>query len=231
MSDTIRELIISAGEARLADILAIKGFNTDCGTTVYRSWSRPSSIPCAVYWPGEETYSYDEYGQFTASMSFTVEGFVENGATSKAEMAEKILGDLTEAIFGARKTYSFADGATEVEAGDTLTGDSSGATGHVESVSVASGTWAGGDAAGTVVLRRVVGTFEAEEINAASLTIDPDFTYTDPETAFAGGYGRLAIVSGGVETYPDEDKSYVGGKLEGVITYETYGGNPYGQPS
>lgn len=59
---------------------------------------------------------------------------------------------------------SFNSGGTyEVLVGDTLTGATSGATGVVFDIELTSGSWAGGDAAGTIWLNSVTGTFNGTE--------------------------------------------------------------------
>lgn len=76
---------------------------------------------------------------------------------------------------------AFTSGGThEVIVGDTITGSTSGATAKVMSITLSSGTYAGGDAAGTLYLRDVTGTFQAaEEIqdadanNLATITAAP----------------------------------------------------------
>lgn len=54
---------------------------------------------------------------------------------------------------------AFTDGQTLIDAEDVIEGDTSGATAEVLFVEVASGDWGTGDAAGTVVLFNVDGTF------------------------------------------------------------------------
>lgn len=75
----------------------------------------------------------------------------------------------------------FTSGGThEISRGDTLTGNTSSKTAYVSSVELTSGTWAGGDAAGELILLSVSGTFTAGEnlnegtnTNVATLTADP----------------------------------------------------------
>lgn len=68
-------------------------------------------------------------------------------------------------------TLAFTSGGTyEIIPGDTVTGATSGATARVVSISLSSGTWAGGDAAGTFTLDTVVGTFVAENLNVGDNT-------------------------------------------------------------
>jgi hypothetical protein len=60
-------------------------------------------------------------------------------------------------------TLAFNTGTSEIRQGDVLTGESSGATAVVDQVVVTSGTWTGGTAAGTLLLKKVVGTFSISE--------------------------------------------------------------------
>ncbi len=69
---------------------------------------------------------------------------------------------------------AFTSGGTnEIVAGDILTGATSTETARVVSISaLTSGTWAGGDAAGTFTVRTQSGTFQSENLN----TTDADGT-------------------------------------------------------
>jgi len=58
-------------------------------------------------------------------------------------------------------------GALELLAGEILTGATSGATAQVVSSTLDSGTFAGGNAAGTLILDNQVGTFQSENLNSA----------------------------------------------------------------
>ncbi|UWQ30260.1 hypothetical protein [Leisingera sp. M523] len=68
---------------------------------------------------------------------------------------------------------AFDQGSTAISEGDTLTGATSGATGVVlEDPTVSSGSWAGSDAAGEVILYNVSGTFqdnEAVQVSASTV--------------------------------------------------------------
>lgn len=67
---------------------------------------------------------------------------------------------------GNVRTLAYTSGGThEVLVGDILTGASSGATARVISLTLTSGTWAGGDAAGTLSLCDQSGTFVSENLN------------------------------------------------------------------
>jgi len=67
---------------------------------------------------------------------------------------------------GHLRTLAYTSGGThEVVVGDTLTGAMSGATARVVSLTLTSGTWAVGDAAGTLTLCDQTGTFQSEDLN------------------------------------------------------------------
>lgn len=98
---------------------------------------------------------------------------------------------------GGIRTIAFTSGGTtEIEVGDTVAGDSSGATADVVKVVVDSGTWAGGDAAGTLYLAASqTGTFVSENLDVGAstnlATIDGDSALHDIEAddTITGGAG------------------------------------------
>jgi hypothetical protein len=61
-------------------------------------------------------------------------------------------------------TFDFDIGSSEIFAGETIVGHSSGATALVKAVILKSGTWAGGDAAGYIVFTNMTGTPIANEL-------------------------------------------------------------------
>ena len=63
-------------------------------------------------------------------------------------------------------------GTTEIVAGDTIVGATSAATAVVISVTLASGTWAAGTAAGTLRVKSQVGNFASENIKVEAGTND-----------------------------------------------------------
>jgi len=63
-------------------------------------------------------------------------------------------------------------GATEIQPGDEISDATSGATAVVDQVVVTSGTWTGGDAAGTMLLKKVVGSFgDNHNLQVSSSTV------------------------------------------------------------
>ena len=69
-----------------------------------------------------------------------------------------------EYILQIRRLAFTSGGTTEISVGDTLTGATGGATATVCCVTLTSGTWAGEDAAGELLIYGQVGTFESEEV-------------------------------------------------------------------
>ncbi|MFA6315741.1 MAG: hypothetical protein WC648_05240 [Candidatus Paceibacterota bacterium] len=64
------------------------------------------------------------------------------------------------------RTVAFTSGGTtEITENTALVGATSGATATAKRILLTSGTWAGGDAAGTLILYTQVGTFQAENLN------------------------------------------------------------------
>lgn len=68
----------------------------------------------------------------------------------------------------AARTLAFTSGGTaEIAIGDTITGATSAATAVVDSIILSSGTWAGGDAVGTLNIHTQSGTLFNENLNVA----------------------------------------------------------------
>lgn len=69
------------------------------------------------------------------------------------------------------RSVAFTSGGTyQVLVGDTITGASSSAAAVITRVILASGTWAGGDAAGTLIFASQTGTFSSENLNVGAHT-------------------------------------------------------------
>jgi len=238
MADSIREQIIAAIVTKLGDILTTAGYHTNCGANVQRVRSKfdPDELPAISIWPKTEE-SKREYGSQISTMPVQIEALTQHGTTNPSIVSEKLLSDLIECIQGVEWTVNFAFGGTyEIEVGDTITGATSAATGYVTGVSLSSGTWAGGDAAGTLTLRRLSGSFGAEnlnvgaETNAATIAAAPvgsgPITTTTNDLAESINYD-----SGGSNEYPDDGEQVTGVQTVFNVQYRTITGNPYAQPS
>jgi len=83
-------------------------------------------------------------------------------------------------------------GTAAVAVGDTVEGATGGATATVDRVTLTSGTWAGGDAAGSLFVSSISGTFESENLDtttqaniATIAAAHADFYYADVLTVSA----------------------------------------------
>lgn len=83
-------------------------------------------------------------------------------------------------------TIAFTGGGThELVVGETITGATSTTiTARVCEVNLATGTWAGGDAAGTIVVDKFTGDFAAENIKVSGGSDDATVAATDTATAY-----------------------------------------------
>lgn len=91
-------------------------------------------------------------------------------------------------------------GTYQVAVGDTITGATSGVTAKVTGVTITSGSWAGGDAAGTLNLSGQSGNFSAENLNVgansnvATCTANSAFNYITDFTEVGSTPGQEIIV-------------------------------------
>jgi len=100
--------------------------------------------------------------------------------------------------------------------------------------SLDSGTWAGGDAAGALSLRRVVGELQDNEEltiggNAGSATVDGLLSGTSPLDLVTGGLSEAITFSTGNIQMPEREGSVVGVQIIFRIKYRSIAGNPYSQ--
>jgi hypothetical protein len=109
-------------------------------------------------------------------------------------------GDIITTAFLAWVVPFSSGGTTEIVAGDTITGATSGAKAVVKEVLEYSGTWAGGDAAGFFVLLEgtLTGTFGSENVFVGTGTNDATVTANVVHNiavaaAAAGATGTSAI--------------------------------------
>lgn len=88
---------------------------------------------------------------------------LEETISNDAELTHSIFVNTTP-IF----TIDFDSGSSEITVGETVTGATSGATGTVLAVELSSGSWEGGDAAGTIQIQGMDGLFEdGEELDGS----------------------------------------------------------------
>ena len=230
----IREQIIAAVITKVARIRKANGYNTDCGADVLRAIKLvdPGRLPLSAVWPQPEEAT-QEYGKTVCTMPIRLECMLVFGASSPSEMAEKMLGDIIENIFGIEWTLPFTTGTSEISVGNSIIGAIGAATGYVCGVEITSGTWAGGDAAGNLLLRRVVGDFQAENIKISSVVVAATNGVITAESAVKTTTNDLAesieYAGGGTNEYPDDGNISIGASALINIKYVTEIGNPYAQ--
>ena len=97
--------------------------------------------------------------------------------------------------FYKRVEFRFDSGSVEPTAGETITGATSGDTGKVESVILESGSWANGDATGTVELSSATGLDDnglwGEDDEALNGSTGGNDMMTLNDNGVSKGYGRL----------------------------------------
>jgi hypothetical protein len=246
MSDSIREQIVAAIVARLAIIRTANGFATDLGAAVYRAARTIGSGDAVVVFPRREEAIAGQYGAVNPTMPVEVQGVAEiadNGSETEQERAERVsklmesmLADIIEAMTGDRWSVAFTSGSREPVAGETIEGATSEATGFVESVAVTSGSWSGGDAAGTIKFRRRAGTFAAENLDIGSTTNVCTINGTlTRESAIELATGDLAeailYAAGGADDYPEPGDRTAGVAAVFNVVYSVRAGDPFGQPT
>lgn len=239
MSDPIRKQIFDSIETKIAEILKINGYNTDCGQNPYQGAVVGLEIPFVNFAPlGEVSAVLEEtaYGQDSRTVRIGVESAVEySDLDVVGDPVENMLADLIEVVAGKKYTIAFTSGGNYViRAGHTVTGADSSATGFVESVSVSSGSWSAGTAAGNLVIRRKSGTFTAENLNIGAnlnvCTITGSLTTSNPEVTTTGGLAEnIQYVGGGARSYPEAGDNVVGCFAEFNILFYTLIGDPYNQ--
>lgn len=237
MADSIRERIIAAISAKLAEIQVANGYVTELGDNVYRGiMSIPTAnLPAITVLPLIESTSR-EYGKQLCTMPVEIKGLKLLGTSNPSTLGEQMLADLINCMLGTEYTRTFTSGGTyQVVVGNTVTGATSGATGKVVGVTLTSGSWAAGNAAGTLRFKSTTGTFVAENLNVGAnlnvATIASGGVTTIAAKDISGGnlVDDIAYAGGGVETYPAMKDEAVIVTATFNVTYATVIGNPYSQ--
>lgn len=122
----------------------------------------------------------------------------------------------------SQESLAFTSGGTyQVVVGDTVVGNTSAATGVVTKVTLSGGTWAGGDAAGTLLVRDRTGTFSAAE----NINIVANGVVTHTNVATASGASAAAPTSGGLSF---ENATFDKCTARGVVNYGVTSAQNYG---
>jgi hypothetical protein len=167
-------------------------------------------------------------------MPVELEALSLHGSSDPVDVSEAMLADMIENLTGVTWTLAFGSGSTEIEAGQTITGATSKATGYVISVTVSAGSWASDDAEGTIIMRRVTGEFQAEDLKVSGSVVAAATGAASgehPITAMGSLIDDIVYVQGGSDSYPQPGELTTGCQATFNITYKTLTGDPYHQPS
>jgi len=234
---TIREQILQLIKAELAKILISNGYYTNIGLHTIRGRYDvfPSELPAVVLLADqEEAIAFT--GRDECEMNITISGFSKYSNSYPeytdrlAHDAEAILGDIKTCMTSIRFTLDFSSGSIEPRVGMTITGSSSGATSIVESISVASGSWATNDAAGTLSLRLPWQDYTTESLltpgggviasTTGTMTLIPPFSDL---------LNNIEYRRGGIDPLPDPGEGAMKISANFSVVYVTLAGNPYKQ--
>lgn len=100
MADSIRELIISGFETRMATMTLANGYVVGAGATIFRASKHidAGDLPACAIWPSTEDV-LKNYGQHECTMKMRVEAIGLIGLSNPSEIQEKLLADLKRCIF------------------------------------------------------------------------------------------------------------------------------------
>lgn len=238
MADAIREQIFDAFHAKLQTMLKVNGYNLDLGAEVFRAFLPPIDfeiMPSVGFIPLAETAQNLHGYHQNFDLQVQVQGIEKVGTIQAPQMVELLYADIVEAILGNAWTLGFDSGGTfKATVGATITGETSAAVGYIAGVSLSSGAWADGNAAGTFSLRRVAGDFiNNEQINIGSnddvATADGVLSGQNAIKTTTGSLVEEINVISAQGQYPNQDQLSAGISVVFGIKYKRVTGNPYSQ--
>lgn len=237
MTQPISERILRAMAAAAQGIRTAAGYTTDVGEHVQVAESdlAETDLPGVILWPGTDQLAA-QYGAGEKTLSVTVLAILAHGAEIPGYLVLRVLADLEEALCAPVLSLPFSAGTVEVSVGATVGGMLSGAGGYVGAVSVLSGSWAGGDAAGVLALRRLTGSglFASGEIltvlGVPVATASGAGTYQAATERVTAGLAKgIQYDGGGADEYPTAGQKITGVTAVFTVRYRTRPGDSYHQ--
>jgi hypothetical protein len=189
--------------------------------------------------PALSVFPHVEDAQYKASVithimpvSFDFLNTFNIATENPTSVSEVLLGDIIHCILGPTFALHFTNGSSPFLQGNIVKGAISGATGVVMSVTVTSGAYLLGNAAGTLRIRDQRGYFTAEDLKLFGGTVVKAKSTGFPviQDFYEGLVDNIVYVSGGVQDYPDQSENVILVKTVFNFIYSTLNDNPYLQP-
>lgn len=232
MAYSIRQRLINAVESRLAKIRIENGFETDAGANVTLNNAQAArNFPCLDIQPGEEEIDADRNRM---EFRLRIEGIIDAANETGVAASERLLADIVEAMTSREIVVSFESGSLAVDPlpGDPVATESGSFAGVIASISLSSGAWEDGDAAGAMSFRRCAGRLRAGDTlqfeDADFMDIAGVEAILTPEALAAGDLAENVVYSGGGPLVSEEPASALAGAYAEIrIAYRHVAGNPY----
>jgi len=230
---TIRELVIDEVERKVKEISKANGYRNDIANVHvgYKFWQTQDLNAISIMpQPDDPTYLT---GVRSNVMAMAIIGFAEyNPLTQEPdEASEPLLADLKHNILGSTFSVQFVNGSQEPSQGDLLYGATSNTSVRVMRVNHTTGSWALGNAGGTLRIRDMRRFLSHTEYlkNAAGVVIAKAKLIT-VEPRFGGYVSNVEYITGGIEGYPEVGETLIAVNLSVKFTYMTMNDNPYLEP-
>jgi len=229
----IRERIITAIKTKLQEISTSNGYLTNIGATeVHRGRTifNQGETECISIFPGVETTTYDTGRRRLNEMPVIIVSSTSYSASTEnaSEEMEKMLADLIHNIVGRIFTTTFSNGSAQISQGDRIIGTQSTASAIVQSISVSSGSWGAGNAAGTLTIRDVREDFlQGENIKINDQVIAILSGSQTIQQQYDGLVSWVEYSNGGPEIYPSVEETICSVSCTFNFHYPTKIDNPY----
>lgn len=234
---TIREQIIKLIKAELEKITQTNGYMTNIGQSVVRGRYdlAPPELPAIVLLTNQDIITTRlDHGEHEMPVIVNAHDKYPTSSVNysdvAAQRAEAILGDIQTCLLAPRITLDFSSGVLEPSIGTTLTGSSSGATAILESITLSSGSWPLGTAAGTFSCRLPWLDFTTENVlNSGGETLAATTGTMTRIAPFSDLLNYIEYQRGGIDPLPDIGEDTLKVPVEFSVVYVTLAGNPYKQ--
>lgn len=189
-----------------------------------------TELPVLAVLPGVESTTGMRAGQRENTMEVQIRAYQAlTNTVNPSERAEKMLSDIIMVVMGVWITVRFINGSHEIKVGDRITGALSGADGYVFGVNVTSGSWAGGDAAGSLntYYPRNLPYTPNEDLKVGATICAKLISTPVLVEKYINSVSRVDYIGGGVESYPETGEGIIEVVTRFNFVYTTQNDNPY----